>query len=471
MKTPQVHHSFSLFALFLLVIVLGSSCKKTTTPTATSVTIPVVTTADVIINVTSTTAQSGGVVTSSGDDVIAANGVCYSTTNKTPTVADSKTSDIVNTSIANFNFISNLTGLTANTTYYVRAYATNSAGTGYGSVIQFTTGTSSSPLVATVSTFAGSGTAGYLDATGLNAKFNNPEGLTADANGNIFVSDSYNSYIRQISLGGSVTTVAGNGTIGYMDATTASLAEFYSPQGLAFDSKGNLYIADYGNNVIRKITTVGVVSTFAGNGVQGYVDASNAANAEFNGPGGIAFDAQDNMYVADRGNNLIRKITSAGVVSTFAGKTTAPTAGYANATGTSAAFNAPNGVAVDKNGNIYVADEGNSAIRKITSAGVVTTIAGGPSLPDLLNYPAAIAVDKQGNFFILDEGGRVLEYTTANVLYTLAGSLNSPGLVNGPGSAAKFNNPQGIAVDANGNIFVADKNNNCIREITVTAGP
>ena len=469
MKTPQLHR-FSFPAFFILLIIAATGCKKTAAPTTTAITAPTVTTADVIINVTSTTAQSGGAITADGGAGISANGVCYSATNKTPTTADSKTSDIVDAGASTSDFTSNLKGLTANTIYYIRAYATNSVGTAYGSVLQFTTAVNLSSILAAVTTFAGNAMAGYTDATGLNAQFNNPQGITADANGNLFVSDSYNSYIREITPAGIVTTVAGNGTIGYQDGPAAT-AEFYSPAGSAFDSQGNLYVADYGNNVIRKIAPGGVVSTYAGSGVAGYLDGSTILHAQFNGPSGIAFDTQGDMYIADRNNNAIRKISTTGSVSTLAGLSTLPSAKYANGTGPNAAFNSPNGVAVDATGNVYVADLGNSAIRKVTPAGVATTVAGGPSQSDLLNYPAGIAIDKQGNFFICDEGGRIFEYTTTNILYTLAGSLNSPGFTNGTGTIAQFSNPQGIAVNANGNIYVADKNNNCIRKITVTFVP
>jgi DNA-binding beta-propeller fold protein YncE len=190
--------------------------------------------------------------------------------------------------------------------------------------------------------------------------------------------------------------------------------------------------------------------------------------AKFNNPQGLAIDAQGNIYVADEGNNVIRKILTTHRVITIAG---AKTAGYINATNELAYFNNPSGVAVDAQGNVYVADQGNSAIRKIAPGNVVTTIAGGTSQSTLLNYPSAIAIDKSGNLYITDESGRILEYTTANVLYILAGSANVSGFVNGAGTVAQFSNPQGIAIDANGNIYVADKNNNCIRKITISMVP
>jgi sugar lactone lactonase YvrE len=468
MKTPYFV-TISLSAIFLSIVLLAPGCKKSSTAAAAAdvVTLPLVTTNSVIINLTSTTAQSGGVITSTGGGTITANGVCYSATNKTPTTTDTKTTDAIGSgSTSNQAFTSNLAGLTANTTYYLRAYTVNSAGTAYGSVTQFTTPSNLGSVIATVTTFAGNGLAGYVDASGLNAQFSNPQGLTADKNGNVYVSDSFNDLIREITPAGAVTTVAGTQGIGYVDGPAAT-AQFYAPNGSVFDAQGNLYVTDLGNNVIRKITPAGLVSTFAGNGTAGYIDGAATA-AEFNNPHALAIDGSGNIYVADRGNNIIRKITSAGVVSTFAGTRTA---GYVDATGTGASFNNPTGLVADAGGNVYVADQGNSAIRKITPAGVVTTIVGGATQSTLVNLPSGIAIDKQGNLYIVDEGGRVLKFTTGNVLYILAGTFNVSGFVNGSGAAALFNNPQGITVDDNGNIYVADQYNDCIRKITVAVTP
>jgi sugar lactone lactonase YvrE len=466
MKNPYLR-IFLLSTLLISIVLLNPGCKKAAPAAAPASTVPVLTTPGVVLNVTSTTAQSGGIITSNGNAPITANGICYSTTDKTPTLADSKTVDSVSTAgTATTNFTSKLTGLTGGTLYYVRAYATNSVGTAYGNVVQFTTSANLSAVVSAVTTFAGNGTAGYVNATGISAQFNNPQGITVDKQGNIYVSDSFNNYIREITPAGVVTTFAGNGTAGYADGPAAS-AEFYAPRGLAIDAQGNLYVCDYGNSVIRKITPAGVVSTFAGNGAAGIMDGA-ATVAEFRGPSGIAFDGQGNLYVADRGNNMIRKVTSAGVVSSVAGL---PTAGYVDATGSIALFNSPNGVAVDATGNIYVADQGNSAIRKIAAGAVVTTLVGGTTQSTLLNLPAGITIDATGNIYIVDEGGRILEYTTTNSLYNLAGSLNISGFVNGTGTSALFSNPQGITIDTNGNIYVADQNNSSIRKITVTLVP
>jgi sugar lactone lactonase YvrE len=458
MKTPLL-----TIILFISVAFFNTGCKKTTTVNDP----PSITTNDVILDVTSTTAQSGGTITSIGSSAITENGVCYSTSNQKPTINDLKTtSAIISTS---YSFATDLTDLTPGTTYYVRAYATNAYGTGYGSVITFTTRSTLSSVSGTVTTFAGSATSGYGDGLGTAALFSNPAGIASDANGNLYVSDSFNNRIRKIAPDGTVTTVAGNGTAGYNTTDTpAAEAEFYAPQGLAVDAQGNIFVADMGNNVIREITAGGVVKTVAGNGIAGYVDGAALTAAEFRSPVAVALDQNGNIFVADRDNNMIRKITSAGVVSTIAGT---KTPGYVNGTvntttGTYASFRDPSGLAVDAQGNIYVADLGNSAIRKITSAGVVTTIAGGPGQTTLVGSPIGISMDSQGNFFIADESGRVIELTS-NILYDLAGSANVAGFADGSGTTAQFNTPQGICVTPSGGIFVADFNNNRIRKVVV----
>lgn len=457
MKTPLL-----VVILFISVAFLNTGCKKTKIVNDP----PALTTNDVILDVTSTTAQSGGTITSIGSSALTANGVCYSSSNQKPTISDLKTSDAIITS--SYSFVSNLTGLTPNTTYYVRAYATNAYGTAYGSVVTFTTPSTLTLVTGAVTTFAGSATGGYGDGVGAGALFSNPIGLASDANGNIYVSDSFNNRIRKIAPDGTVITVAGNGTAGNNDGPAAN-AEFYGPQGLAVDPNGNIFVADFGNNVIREITAAGVVTTVAGNGKAGYVDGAALTSAEFNSPSAVALDKNGNLYVTDHNNNMIRKITAAGVVSTVAGT---KTPGYVNGTvntttGTYASFRDPNGLVVDATGNIFVADLGNSAIREITPAGVVTTIAGGPGQSTLLGSPTALAMDANGNFFITDGSGRVVELTSSKILYDLAGTTNVAGFADGSGTAAQFSTPEGICITPSGNIFVADFNNNRIRKVVV----
>ena len=460
MKKPLL----SLILFISFAAFLGSGCKKKST---TDTSAPSLTTQDVILDVTSTTAQSGGTITSIGGAALSANGVCYSSSNHTPTIADTKTSEtLIYTS---YSFTSNLSDLTPNTTYYVRAYATNMYGTAYGAVVSFTTSATISAVTGTVTTFAGDGTGGYLDGNGTGAEFSNPQGLAMDVAGNIYISDSFNNRIRKIATDGTVTTIAGNGTAGYVDSADGASAEFYAPAGLTVDGQGNIYVADYGNNVIRKITAAGAVSTYAGNGVAAYVDGAAVNVAAFSGPSGVALDAQGNLYVADRNNNMIRKITAAGVVSRIAGITTA---GYVNTTvdvsnSVYGAFKKPVGVVVDAQGNIYVADGGNSAIRQITPAGVITTIAGGPGQSALIGDAAALCIDGSGDLFISDAAGRIIELTSTRTLYYLAGTSAVFGYADGSGTDAKFNSPRGIAVNTAGDIYVADQNNNRIRKVVV----
>jgi sugar lactone lactonase YvrE len=458
--------------LFLLVVILVSGCKSTA-PAATVTVIPTVSTVAAVINLTTTTAQSGGVVTFNGDGTITKNGVCYSTTNQTPTTADSHTLDAVNTTgIAITSFTSHLTGLSPNTSYYVRAYAINSAGIGYGGVLHFTTSDSVTSVTSVVSTFAGTGTAGYIDGSAASALFNNPTGTSVDSKGDLYVSDSFNNLIREVSSG-NVITIAGNQTLGYQNGAALS-SEFYAPMAQAFDAQGNLYIADFGNNVIRKVTAGGIVSTYAGTGVAGYLNgesdsahlqSSTDSLAMFNNPQGVAVDAAGNVFVADRGNNVIREIVTNGHVKTIAGN---PIKGFIDATDEYAFFNAPSGVAVDSKDNVYVTDQGNSALRVVSSAGVVTTLIGTPAQSTLLGSPSSITVDSKGNVYFTDETGQIFEFTTGKVLYTIAGAYGTSGFLNGAGSAATFNYPQGIAIDASGNLYVGDQYNNCIRKIVIT---
>jgi len=448
-----------LSACILLVFITVTSCNKnpSNTTIATIITLPVVSA------VTTTSAQVQTIVTNYGNGVLTADGVCYSTTNQSPSISDPHTSNGVDS----LNFASTITGLSPNTTYYARSYATNSAGTAYGSVISFKTTTATFGITATVNTFAGSGTAGYVDGAATTAQFYNLQGICTDASGNVYVADSYNNVIRKITPLGVTSTFAGNGILGYVDGPGAT-AEFYNPQGLTIDASGNLYVSDIGDNIIRKVTSAGVVSTLAGRGTSGYADGTGTS-AVFNKPIGLAVDASGNVYVADKGNNVIRMITPAGVVSTLAGLNT--TVSQIDGTGTAATFNTPTGIAVDATGNVYVADQGNNAVRKITSGGVVTTLLGTNLLKTTLGAPTGICVDKNANIYITDTNGRILELSNNNVLYSLAGVSGSTGFTNGTNTNVKFNNPLAVAADKNGNIFITDYYNNVIRKLTIAVQP
>lgn len=321
----------------------------------------------------------------------------------------------------------------------------------------------------TVSTLAGSGIPGFADGIGSTAQFSYPRGVAVDAQGNVYVADYSNSRIRKITPAGAVSTLAG-GSPGFADGNGAS-AQFNNPAGVAVDAQGNIYVADCFNHRIRKITTAGVVSTLAGNSTNGFADG-NGSSALFNAPRGVALDAQGNIYVADADNHRIRKITPAGVVSTMAGN---GNAGYADGNSTSAEFSFPRGVSVDAQGNIIVADQDNHRIRKITPTGVVSTIAGngilgfadGTGTAAQFRYPGSVAVDTQGNVYVADiNNQRIRKITSAGVVSTLAGN-GTLGFADGSGTLAQFYYPVSVDLDAQGNIYVADQDNNRIRKITI----
>lgn len=258
---------------------------------------------------------------------------------------------------------------------------------------------------------------GSADGVGAAARFDVPIGVAADRAGTVYVADSINNTVRKVTPDGTVTTLAGSAHQQGSDDGTGAAARFDALSGIAVDALGNAYVNDLLDNTIRKITPAGVVTTFAGlAGQRGSTDGPGAA-ARFDGPLGVAVDGARNVYVADGLNHTIRKITPDGVVSTLAG--TAGMRGDADGTGAAARFSTPIGLCVDGAGNVYIADTDNHAVRKITSAGVVTTLAGGPTI----------------------------------------------GSSDGVGAAARFNFPVGVAVDPTGNVYVADTLNNNLRKI------
>jgi sugar lactone lactonase YvrE len=300
-----------------------------------------------------------------------------------------------------------------------------------------------------------------------------PTGVAVDKVGNIYVASDSDSTIRKISSDGVVAILAGDPvSYGSADGTGAA-AQFYQPHAIAVDSTGTAFVADSGNNTIRKITPAGDVTTLAGTpGVYGSADGTGAA-AQFNFPTGLALDSAGNIYVADFGNYAIRKVTSNGVVTTLAG--TAGVYGSSNGTGTAALFKWPAGVAVDNGGNIYVADEADDTIRKITPGGVVTTLAGisgvngwrdGAGTTAQFSGPTGVAVNSDGTVYAADNNNSTIrEISPAGVVTTLAGMAAIVGTKDGSSTTAQFSNPTGVTVDSGHNVYVADQLNATIRKI------
>jgi sugar lactone lactonase YvrE len=317
-----------------------------------------------------------------------------------------------------------------------------------------------------VSTLAGDGTPNFFNGPSLSASFHFPEDIVFSLDGPLYVTDVFNRVIRKIA-GGQVSTFAGGIGFDVINGHGES-AGFKSPYSVTVDANGNLYTTDDNDPRIRKISPDGDVTTFAGIEIPGFADG-NADVAQFKPGNYIVADPAGNLYVSDGGNNRIRKITAAGQVTTLAGT---GTAGFKDGDGIVAQFNFPGGIALDKNGNLYVADRGNFRIRKITPTGEVSTVAGTgvqgnrDGIANEAQFSLDmrdIIVDDDGNLY-LTELDRIRFINSQGVVSVIAGSTS--GYLDGVGVVAKFNYPNGLALDAVGNLYVADLNNNRIRKIS-----
>ena len=332
-----------------------------------------------------------------------------------------------------------------------------------------------------VTTYAGNGFPGFLNGDTTTARFNQPFGLTLDAEGNLYIADGGNNRIRKIDADGLVTTFAGSGFGAFQDGP-ANLAWVNSPTDMCFDAEGNMYIADFLNHRIRKVDTDGMVTTVAGSGFDGYADGP-AEGAFFNYPRGICIDNDGNIYVGDSWNHRIRKIDTAGMVTTYAGGGTSigvqSPGDYVDANGEDARFWTPTEVKIDGDGNLFVVDPFNHRIRKIDTDRNVTTVAGSGDIgPDnggfangaadeaIFDTPTTLFIDGAGNIYVGDGfNNQVRKIDAEGNVSTFAGS-GIAGFVNDADTLAQFDFARGVTIDQSRNImYVADYNNHAIRKV------
>jgi sugar lactone lactonase YvrE len=330
---------------------------------------------------------------------------------------------------------------------------------------------------------AGTGSWGFSGDGGAatSAQLNYPYGVAIDTAGNVFIADIDTNRIRKVDPAGTITTVAGTGWRGFSgDGGPATSAQLSAPSGVAVDTAGTLFIADVGNNRVRTVDTAGTITTVAGTGGGFSGDGGPATSAQLSVPSGVAVDLAGNLFIADTGNNRIRKVDPAGTITTVAGT---GAAGFSGDGGRAkkAQLNAPSGVAVDLAGNLFIADTGNNRIRKVDPAGTITTVAGtgaagfsgdgGRAKKAQLNAPSGVAVDTAGTLFIADVGNnRIRAVDTAGTITTIGGTGDDTFSGDGkPASSAQLYNPNGVVVDSAGTLFIADVGNNRIRAVDTTA--
>jgi len=331
----------------------------------------------------------------------------------------------------------------------------------------------------TITTVAGTGTYGYTGDGGAatSAEMRNPYGLAVDASGNLYIADRNNYSIRMVSTSGIITTVAGNGNCCYGgDGGPATSALLYSPTGVAVDAASDLYIADYYGNRIRKVAGSGTITTVAGNGSFGFAgDGGAATSAGLAYPAGVAVDASGSLYVADFGNARIRKVTATGIIDTLVGGALGD-----GGLGVFGVLNQPSGVASDNAENTYVADTYNHRVRMVAANGTITTVAGtgvagfsgdgGAATSAQLNGPQGVALDASGNLYIADSSNHRVRMVAANGTITTVAGTGVAGFSGDGGAAtsAQLNSPQGVALDASGNLYIADSSNYRVRKVATS---
>ncbi|HXB12324.1 MAG TPA: T9SS type A sorting domain-containing protein [Bacteroidia bacterium] len=354
----------------------------------------------------------------------------------------------------------------------------------YSSLFLLVSGISSAQIITTVAGNHAYG-AGFSGDGGpaTAAEMNIPAHIRCDNSGNYYIGDASNSRIRKVNATGIISTFAGNGWPGFSgDGGPATAAEIWYPYGMATDKAGNLYFADEANNVIRKINTAGIISSVAGYNAfgAGYSgDGGQATAAELYNPAGVLVDDSGVIYIADCLNSVIRKVDTHGIIRTIAGNHSLGL-GYSGDGGlaTNAEINGPNELAMDKSGNIYFADLGNNVVRKISTAGIITTIAGngvqgfsgdgGQATAAELWRPSSLAMDSIDQLYICDQENNVVRKIDFFQNITTIVGNNQPGFYGdgGPATAAELHLQEGIALDPKGNLYIADDLNGVIREVT-----
>ena len=304
-------------------------------------------------------------------------------------------------------------------------------------------------------------------------------GLAVDGSGNVYIADSYHNRISKINSSGVISTIVGNGTQGYGgDGGLATACKLYQPTGVAVDRSGNIYIADYGNNRIRVVNASGIINTFAGNGSQGYSgDGGAAISCELYSPRCVAVDSLGNVFIGDTKNNRVRIVNTSGIINSFAGNGLGGVGGNGGPA-TLAQITEPLGVAIDRTGNVYITDPTGNVVREVNTSGNISTVArdraGGYTGDSVtatsteLFAPKGIAVDKSGDIYIADQfNNRIRKVSTSGIITTIAGngSGNYSG-DGGPATAAEISNPDGIAVDDSGNIYISTVGDSRIRKIS-----